>query len=406
MSLRLMEHTFLAHTWDQYEKGANAQLPVALRTDGPTHFCLFPLALGVSAIVTWKKVLDDEEIDPSADHDDEENDLSYDSFTNSVSLFLEEVAGLTFIGDAAIRWLCLAKKPAAMAPDVYFRRRATVLTHLDCRLLRTKLSRPSAYELAEAVFLAFPKTYQEKYAETHNELEEDLTPLRSAFMQYHAADMCNGTLDRLKKAKESKKRPSDSHGKRSGKRGRRQGNYSSGRSRRGGYRNDRDRRDQYDDRRDRQDRPRGDHKDQGDCGGNRGNYKPGQKTKGDRGRPYKGQDQAHHMSDDGSYSRRSDQAHHMSDDGSYSRRSRSPSRSPSGSRSGRSRSPSGSPLIGDEEQAYAMSAGHSPCAQQEAPIENLTYDDEVRSRHKKYYNSRRWKSLFKKKDSSHSKPRR
>ena len=66
-----------------------------------------------------------------------------------------------------------------------------MLAYLDSGLLRSKLSRsrPSAYELAKAVFLAFPKPYQEKYAETHDELEEDLTPLRSVFMQYHAADI-------------------------------------------------------------------------------------------------------------------------------------------------------------------------------------------------------------------------
>ena len=84
--------TFLAHTWDQYEKGANAQLPEALRTDGPTHFRLFPNVLGVSATVTWKKVLDDEEIDPSADHDDEENDLSHDLFLKCVSLLCHYTA--------------------------------------------------------------------------------------------------------------------------------------------------------------------------------------------------------------------------------------------------------------------------------------------------------------------------
>ena len=381
--------TFLAHTWDQYEKGANAQLPEALRTDGPTHFRLFPNVLGVSATVIWKKILDDEEIDPSADHDDEENDLSHDSFTNCVSLFLEEVAGLKYIGDAAIRWLRLAKKPAAMAPDVCFRRRATVLAYLDSGLLRSKLSRPSAYELAEAVFLAFPKPYQEKYAETHDELDEDLTPLRSAFMQYHAADVRNGTLDKIKKAKEGKKRPSDSRGDRSNKRSRRPAKYSSGRGRRGDYHDCRDgydRRDRYDDRRDRRDRPKDDRQGRG---GNRDPRKPGFKPGSGRDRPAKGTDAAHHV-----------------DDGSYSGRSRSPSPSPSASRSGRSRSPSRSPSIGDEEHAYAMSAGRSPRAEQEAPVDSLTYDDEVRSRHKEYFNSRRWKSLFKKKDSSHSESRR
>jgi hypothetical protein len=81
------------------------------------------------------------------------------------------------------------------------------LAYLDGGLLRSKLSRPSAYELAEAVFLTFPRSYQEKYAETHNELDEDVAPLHSAFMQYHAADVCNGTLAKLQKDKAGSKRP-------------------------------------------------------------------------------------------------------------------------------------------------------------------------------------------------------
>ena len=65
---------------------------------------------------------------------------------------------------------------------------ATVLAYLHTGLLRSKLSMPSAYDLAEAVFLGMPKAHQEKYAEKHDEVETDLVALKNAFSQYHAAD--------------------------------------------------------------------------------------------------------------------------------------------------------------------------------------------------------------------------
>jgi hypothetical protein len=172
---------FLAQTWDQYKKSTSSKLPSALREDGPTHFRLSPLVLSVTAMTSWLKVLEENCVN-AADEAEGTNDTSYPNFTNCVSLFLEEIAGIKYIGDALIRWLCPAKKPMAMTPEVCFRRRATILAYLDGRLLCSKLSRPSAYELAEAVFLAYPRSYQEKYVKTHDELDEEVTPLRSAFI--------------------------------------------------------------------------------------------------------------------------------------------------------------------------------------------------------------------------------
>jgi hypothetical protein len=147
-----VEH-FLSHTYDQYKKSTNAKLPAALRTDGPTHFRLFPLVLGVSATTSWMKVLEENGVN-TADANEGTNDLSYPNFTHCLSLFLEEVSGVKFIGDGIIRWLRHAKKPMAMTPDACFHRRAVVLAYLDSGILRSKLSRPTACELAEAVFLA------------------------------------------------------------------------------------------------------------------------------------------------------------------------------------------------------------------------------------------------------------
>jgi hypothetical protein len=58
----------------------------------------------------------------AADENEGTNDTSYSNFVNCVSLFLEEIAVIKYIGDALIRWLRHSKKPMAMAPGVCFLR--------------------------------------------------------------------------------------------------------------------------------------------------------------------------------------------------------------------------------------------------------------------------------------------
>eukprot|EP00956_Cyclotella_meneghiniana_P025678 scaffold54040_cov37-Cyclotella_meneghiniana.AAC.1 len=136
---------FLSLTWDQYSKGCNAKLPENLREDGPTHFRFFPQCLRVTATTLWTKVLEDNGVN---------------------AIDEEEIAGITHLGDAIIRFLCHGKKPGLMAPDACFRHRKTLMAYFDSGLLCSKLARPTAYQLAEAVFLSMPRTHQEKYAET------------------------------------------------------------------------------------------------------------------------------------------------------------------------------------------------------------------------------------------------
>jgi hypothetical protein len=90
--------SFLSHTYDQYKKATNAKLPIALRTDGPTHFRLFPLVLGVSATTSWVKVCEENGFN-AVDAAEGTNDDSYLNFTHCLSLFLKEVSGVKFIGD-------------------------------------------------------------------------------------------------------------------------------------------------------------------------------------------------------------------------------------------------------------------------------------------------------------------
>eukprot|EP00956_Cyclotella_meneghiniana_P001470 scaffold1626_cov27-Cyclotella_meneghiniana.AAC.1 len=285
---------FLLYTWDQYTKSCKAKLPSSLREDGPTHFRLFPLALGVSATNAWNNVIEENGVN-AVDDEEGTNDLSYTNFISCVAFFLEEISGVKYLGDVIIRFLSRAKKPLEMSPDACFRRRSTMMSFMDTGILRSKLPRPTAYALAESVFLAHPKGYQERYAETHDEIEEDTTAMRSAFSQFHAADVRNGTIAALKKGGGGdKKRPaSRDHNGGSGKSQRTDNRrYArSGKSTRDRYR--RGNRDY--DRRDRYDRKDGRGDNRGDCyrhQDRQGNgYKPSDKGK----KPYKAPDAAHHV---------------------------------------------------------------------------------------------------------------
>eukprot|EP00956_Cyclotella_meneghiniana_P036506 scaffold126502_cov47-Cyclotella_meneghiniana.AAC.3 len=258
-----------------------------------------------------------------------------------------------------------------MSPDACFRRRQAMMSFMDTGILRSKLPRPTAYALAESVFLAHPKPYQEGFAETHDEIEEDTTAMRSAFSQFHAADVRNGTIAALKKGGGGDKKRPASRGH----------NGGSGKSRR------------TDDRRAvateittaviviaNQDRQ------------NNG-YKPSDKGK----KPYKGSDAAHHV----------EEASRGSRDRS---RSRSPSRSPSRSRSCSASHDDRS--FEAEEEGYAMASGADRDVRDpQVPME-LEYSDEEKSRHDSYFDQkkRRLASLLsrkgKKKSSTSSEPRK
>ncbi|HSN22632.1 MAG TPA: hypothetical protein VLS45_00455, partial [Methylomicrobium sp.] len=268
---------FLALTWSQWCKNITAKLPEKLRKDGPTLFRFFPQCLGVTATTMWAKVLEEQNIENIG-----ENELDNEKFLTCVSLFMEEIAGVTYLGDAIIRFICHGKKPGLMAPDACFRRRATLMAYFESGLLRSKLAKPTAYQLAEAVFLQMPRAHQERYAETNKEVTADTTALRSAMMQYHATDERNGVLARLK-GDRGRKRPADDDKSGRNRKSRRTGRRSPKRhGRRGRDRRDRtDRRDEGRDRRYR-DADRDRHRDY--RGGN--NFRNGG---GDRQRPdYKG----------------------------------------------------------------------------------------------------------------------
>jgi hypothetical protein len=246
----------------------------------------------------WEQVLDEQttaalgELDEGADA----SALNYDGmFATVVQHYLEEVQGLKFIGDAAIRFLTSAsnKKPAAMTPAKFFRRRATILGFVTGGYLRFKLSVPTTVQLNEAAFLSCVRVWQEKYAETNEEVTADTGKLISAFSAYHTADIRAGTLKKIQKDKEEKKRKASktNHqdnrcgGKRSGS------GHTRERDDRREYRDDRGyQRDRFHDRRDQRDGQKG-----RDNGKREGQKKP----------PYKrsAREEAHHANEERARSR-------------------------------------------------------------------------------------------------------
>ena len=284
---------FLALTWSQWCKNITAKLPENLREDGPTLFRFFPQCLGVTATTMWTKVFEEEKIEELG-----ETEVTKKKFLTCISLFMEEIAGVTYLGDAIIRFLCHGKKPGLMAPDVCFRRRATLMAYFESDLLRSKLAKPTAYQLAEAVFLQMPRAHQERYAETNAEVSADTTALRSAMMQYHATDERNGTLERLKTDR-GHKRPADED--KTSRKSRRTGRRSPKRNGRRGRdrRNRDDRRDEGRDRRYRDaGRDRDRHRDyrggNNFCNGGGDRQRPDFKG-GSGNKPGRKANEAHHM---------------------------------------------------------------------------------------------------------------
>jgi hypothetical protein len=241
---------------------------------------------------------------------------------------------------------------------------------------------PSAYDLAEAVFLGMPKAHQEKYAEKHDEVETDLVALKNAFSQYHAADVRNGALARILQERESKKRGTKPSGSSREKR-RRTGRRDSSGGRGGGHFH-RDRRDQRERRDDRRDYRERDRRDDRTSDKNNRSDRQGGKFKGSGGqKPFKKSDAAHHIDED---------AKSASSGSRTGSRSSSPRRSPSPSYAGED-----DDAYMAEETAYVASQSNDHRAPQ-LPIEEFEYSDEEKSRHAAYFNSRKpskgWRSLL------------
>ena len=59
--------------------------------------------------------------------------------------------------------------------------------------LRHTLNLPNQHDVAEALFDAQPKAHKDKYAETHEDVETDISKLQNFFEHQHEQDVQNGT---------------------------------------------------------------------------------------------------------------------------------------------------------------------------------------------------------------------
>ncbi len=321
-------------------------------TFGPVKFKLWPRCLQGKAKVHWTKVAS---AYPTA------GDQTLAAFDEAMTFYFERVAGYKYIGDALIRWMRHQRKPALLEFSVYQDRRAEVLSYITCGMFRSRLNVATAQELAEQVFLHQPVAHQAKYAETHEEVEEDQDALRTAFEGFHEADKQDGTYadveKNVKKAHHARKRKADGHDDdQSNRRKHRPSNrnrrdddrkppFRSHTGRRGYNGGDRHRRDRYDHRREdrdrrrydddrrgrRDDRRRGDDERRYNNGGRgRGNYR----RRDDANRDDKKRDHAMHVDDDDRRSRsRSRSLSRSASRGRDASRSASRGRSRSASRS-------------------------------------------------------------------------
>jgi hypothetical protein len=183
------------------------RLHASVRDGNKLLLSLLPKCLQGIAVNIWDQGLKEQTTVALAElaADADESALNYDRmFVTVVQHYLEKVQGLKFIGDVAIRFLQgNNKKPAAMTSAKFFCRWGTILGYL-----RFKLSVPTTVQLNEAAFLACARTWQEKYAEMNNKVTEDTSKLISAFSAYHMADIQAGTLKKIQKEKEDKKKKS------------------------------------------------------------------------------------------------------------------------------------------------------------------------------------------------------
>ena len=142
---------------------------------------LFGQCLQGKAATMWAKVLEkyDRDLPRTAE-----------TFMDALRDYLEEVAGVKFLGDFLLALLEHAKKPAAVPIGGFIDRRDEYLRYYDGGYLRSESARPTAKQLAIQVFKHQPRHHQQKYAHVpHLEVEEDQKALRIFFEGCHDEDV-------------------------------------------------------------------------------------------------------------------------------------------------------------------------------------------------------------------------
>ena len=83
-------------------------------------------------------------------------------------------------------------------------RRQEVVGYVTKGWLRHTLDLPNQHDVAEALFDAQPKAHNDKYAETHEDVETDISKLQNFFEHKHEQDVQNGTYKRLVQDKQER----------------------------------------------------------------------------------------------------------------------------------------------------------------------------------------------------------
>eukprot|EP00956_Cyclotella_meneghiniana_P037692 scaffold143105_cov21-Cyclotella_meneghiniana.AAC.1 len=86
--------------------------------------------------------------------------------------YLEQVAGVKFIGNQLERWKKQSRKPAHMPSDAWNQRLLELQGYLDTGMLPTAISTSNAQDKKENFFFSMPRDHQAKYAEVHPTLED------------------------------------------------------------------------------------------------------------------------------------------------------------------------------------------------------------------------------------------
>ena len=166
-----------------FEENVIMRLPASLREDGPVLFKLFPMALRGAAASAWKRIVSENFADVEFH--------TYDNWKKCVTLYIEDRAHCKFLGDSIVRSIRSSRKPRKMSPKDYIERLESLLTYYDSPFVRANLLKPDSKEFCEQIFLGMPRNYQDKYAENHQEVEDNPSDLKNFFASLHNKEGTN-----------------------------------------------------------------------------------------------------------------------------------------------------------------------------------------------------------------------
>ena len=157
-------------------------------------FDIFGECLQGKALVKWRAVLLEKHMPVE--------DRTVDSFKEAQADYLESVEKIKKLGNVLIRQQRNLKRPAWMEYDEYDAVKNKWDGYLDEGYVRFTIARATAQEKCEEVFFQQPKAHQGKYAEKHEDVEDDQDKLRVFFNGCMTADKNDGTFAKIMKSQD------------------------------------------------------------------------------------------------------------------------------------------------------------------------------------------------------------